>query len=197
MSKVPIKRGDVIIRYLTPFGVWHYGIVTEVKAQNLNDIFLLELADASGIAKVSLHEFMYKRHYFWLDNFDDEIARNSTYSIDERIERAYQMFREQKLLYTLNKYNCEYYVRRCIFKNPALWISKQTSEMGKDRLSMLSKLVGTIMHGIAGKYVDISRVEHDLNKDKQGFEVCLECGKFWPHSLADGQHLTNKSNKHT
>lgn len=175
-----IKRGDAIMRYLTPFGVWHYGIVTEVRAQNLNDIFLLELADASGIAKVTLAEFMYGRHYFWIDDFADEMANNSTYSIDERIRRAYQMYREQKLSYTLNKYNCEYYVRRCIFKNPALWISKQTTEIGKDRIRMLGKLLGTITHGIIDKYIDTSHIEYDQNKDKPGFKVCLECGGFSP-----------------
>jgi hypothetical protein len=181
-----IKRGDVIIRYLTPFGVWHYGLVVDVKGQNLNDIFLLELADSTGIAKISLHQFMYERYYFWIDNFDSEIANNSTYNIDERIERAYKLYREQKLLYTLNKYNCEYFVRRCIFKNPALWISRQTKEMGKDRLAMMSKLIGTIAHGIVGKYVDISRIEFDLNSDKQGFEVCLDCGSITalPNRLA-------------
>ncbi len=173
-----IKRGDVIIRYLTPFGVWHYGIVTDVKAQNLNDIFLLELADASGVAKVSLLEFMYGRYYFWIDDFAGEMTNNSIYSIDERIKRAYKMYKEQKLSYTLNKFNCEYYVRRCIFKNPALWVSKQTTEIGKDRLRMFGKLLGTIAHGILDKYIDTSRIEHDQNKDKTGFEVCLECGGF-------------------
>jgi hypothetical protein len=175
----PIRRGDVLIRYLTPFGVWHYGMVTEVKDQNLDDIFMLELADSSGVAKITLRQFMYGRHYFWIDNFDEEIRKNSTFSIDERIERAYKMFREQELIYTINKYNCEYFVRKCIFMNKVLWLSKQTSDIGKDRISMLGKLLGTITHGIASKYVDLSRFEYDLNKNKIGFEVCHECGNFW------------------
>lgn len=175
----PIRRGDVLIRYLTPFGVWHYGMVTEVKAQTLDDIFVIELADSSGIAKSTLREFMYGRYYFWIDNFDEERARNSTYDVDETISRAYKLFQQQKLIYTMNKYNCEYFVRRCIFTNPALWISKQTRDISRDKVTMLGKLLGTIVQGIASKYIDLSRLEFDLNKDKQGYEVCLECGNFW------------------
>lgn len=174
-----IKRGDVLMRFLTPFSVWHYGIVIEVKGQNANDIFMLEFADSRGITKITLLEFMYGRKYFWLDNFDNEVAKNPTFSIDERIERALRLYKSQKLIYTINKYNCEYYVRRCIFRDSALWISQQTRNLGKDRLTVLSKLAFVVAFGSLNKFLDFDDYERDMNREKNGYEVCICCGDFW------------------
>lgn len=180
-----IQVGDVLIRYLLPFSVWHYGIVVKVKSQNANDITMLEFADASGIAKTSMMGFMYGRKYVWVDNFDDETAKHATFPIDERIRRAFKMYREQKILYTLNKYNCEYYVRRCMFVDPVRWISKQTTEIGKNRMSVIAKISFMIGYGILDKYTDLSDCEKDSNKDKYGYEVCLHCGEFSEHKPTD------------
>lgn len=191
-----IKVGDVLIRYLLPFSVWHYGIVVDVKSQNANDIFMLEFADASGIAKISLMEFMYGRQYVWVDNFDDEVAKSTTYPVEDRIRRAYKMYREQKLSYTINKYNCEYFVRRCIFVNPANWISKQTTEIGKNRLSVLGKISFMIGYGIIDKYLDLSTCERDMNQDKYGYVVCLKCGVIQSNDSRRGNHARQKRRKH-
>lgn len=177
-----IKVGDVLIRYLLPFSVWHYGIVIKVRSQNANDISLLEFADSSGIAKITLLDFMYGRKYFWVDNFDSEAAVATTFPIAERIARAKKMYREQKLTYTINKYNCEYFVRRCTFVDPARWVSKQTTEIGKNRLSVLSKIAFMIGYGIIDKYMDLSDCERDMNRDKYGYSVCLCCGELFEHN---------------
>lgn len=177
-----IKPGDILIRYLLPFSVWHYGIVVKVKSQNANDIIILEFADSSGIAKVTMMDFMYGRQYVWVDNFDDEAAKYATYPIAERIKRAYKMFREQKLSYTINKYNCEYYVRRCMFIDPVRWISKQTTEIGKNRMTVIAKISFMIGYGLLDKYTDLSDCEKDSNKDKYGYKVCLDCGDISEHN---------------
>lgn len=179
-----IQVGDILIRYLLPFSVWHYGIVVKVNGQNANDITMLEFADASGIAKVTLMDFMYGRQYVWVDNFDDEMAKYATFPIEERIKRAYKMYREQKLSYTINKYNCEYFVRRCTFVDPVRWISKQTTEIGKNRMSVIAKISFMIGFGILDKYMDLSDCEKDNNKDKYGYRVCLKCGEITEHNLA-------------
>lgn len=179
----PIEVGDVVIRYLPPFSVWHYGIVVNVISQNAKDILILEFADSSGIAKVSLLDFMYGREYFWIDNFDDEISDASLlYPIKERIARAYKMFNEQKLSYTINKYNCEYFVRRCMFRDSQKWISRQTAEIGKDKLTVLAKLALTVVYGTIDKYMDLSDCERCMNQDKFGYKVCLDCGRIKPHN---------------
>jgi Lecithin retinol acyltransferase len=178
-----IKVGDVLIRYLLPFSVWHYGMVVDVKSQNANDIFMLEFADSSGINKISLMDFMYGRKYVWVDNFDSEVKKATTFPINERIRRAYKLYREQKLTYTINKFNCEYFVRRCIFVDPVRWISKQTTEIGKNRLSVIGKISFMIGYGIIDKYLDLSTCESDMNPDKYGYEVCLTCGEIQEHKL--------------
>lgn len=178
-----VKVGDVVMRFLLPFSVWHYGIVVNVKSQNAKDILILEFADASGINKVTLLDFMYGRRYFWIDDFTDELAKYKTYSIRERIKRAYIMFAEQKLSYTINKYNCEYYVRRCIFRDPENWISRQTRDISKNKLSVLSKLLFITIHGAIDKYMDLSECESDMNKDKYGYNVCLDCGEISEHNI--------------
>lgn len=182
----PIAVGDVVIRFLLPFSVWHYGLVVKVLSQNAKDILILEFADANGITKSSLLDFMYGRQYFWIDNFDDEYkslnVSSDLYTIEERIARAYKMFSEQKLSYTINKYNCEYFVRRCIFKDNRKWVSRQTSEIGKDKLSVLSKLAFTVMYGAVDKYMDLSDCERDMHSDKPGYKVCLDCGEVSSHT---------------
>lgn len=180
----PIVVGDVVIRFLLPFSVWHYGIVVEVLSQNAKDILILEFADANGITKSSLLDFMYGRQYVWIDNFDDEVAGpKALYPIGERIARAFKMFNEQKLSYTINKYNCEYFVRRCMFRDSRKWVSRQTSEIGKNKLSVMTKLAFTIMYGAIDKYMDLSDCEKDMNPDKFGYKVCLDCGELSPHSV--------------
>lgn len=177
-----IKVGDVLIRYLLPFSVWHYGIVTEVKSQNANDIFIMDFSDACGITRTSLLDFMYGRQFVWVDNFDKEIKKYTTYPVEERIKRAYKMYNEQKLSYTINKYNCEYFVRRCTFVDPVRWISKQTTEIGKNRLSVLGKISFMIGYGIIDKYLDLSTCERDMNRDKYGYRVCAKCGELFEHN---------------
>lgn len=176
-----IKVGDVVMRFLLPFSVWHYGIVVDVLSQNAKDILILEFADASGINKVTLLDFMYGRQYFWLDDFNDE-RHLKVFPLRKRIERAYKMFEEQKLSYTINKYNCEYYVRRCIFRDPLNWVSKQTKEIGRNKLSVLTKLAFVSLYGAADKYLDLSECESGMNKDKFGYKVCLDCGEMSAHN---------------
>jgi hypothetical protein len=177
-----IRVGDILIRFLLPFSVWHYAIVVDVLSQNAKDILVLEFADQTGIAKVTMIDFMYGRQYTWIDNFDAEVSKFKTFPTAKRIERAYKMFAEQKLCYTINKYNCEYYVRRCIFRDPANWISKQTKEIGRDKLSIITKLAFISVYGAIEKYVDLSDCERDMNKDKFGYKVCLTCGDIAEHN---------------
>lgn len=176
-----IKKGDVLIRFLMPFSVWHYGLVIRVDSQNANDILLLEFDDSNKISRVTLHQFMYHRVYFWIDDFDKEMLDHPDqfYSIDERIKRGIKLADSTKLFYTINNYNCEYFVRRCVFKDKLLWLSGQTREIGKTKFGVFSKLAFLFGYGIVGKHADFSRCECDFNPTAFGYIVCLHCGKFF------------------
>ncbi len=176
--------GDVLIRYLMPFSVWHYGIVIQVGEQNLDDILLLEFADGDKVTRVTLREFMYGRIYFWIDDFDYEMkvyGAEVFYPRKERLARAIKIAEINGMTYSINKYNCEYFVRKCVFKNRNLWISGQTSAIGETKFSVYSKIFLIFVYGMAKNHVDSSRWESRLDPTKFKYVVCVNCGGIHNH----------------
>lgn len=176
-----IKKGDVLIRYLLPFGVWHFGIVIEVKNQNINDILLLEFSDGEKVTRITLIDFMYQRHYFWIEDFNEEYIKYGPsvfYTINERVERAKQIANKGGLSYTINKYNCEYFVRRCVFKDTFLWKSVQTEKIGEYKINVIGKIALMLIYSfsIAGDLLDTSYHEVDQNPTNYKYIVCYNCG---------------------
>jgi hypothetical protein len=176
-----LKPGDILIRYLMPFSVWHYGIVIKVLDQNLDNILLFEFADADKVTRVSLRDFMYGRIYFWIDdfafereNYGDEVF----FSIEERIARAYKIAKKGGMYYTINKYNCEYFTRKCVFKNKELWPSKQTSNIGETKFSIYAKIGLLFTYGILKNHTDTTKWESRLNPTPFKYVVCIKCGQI-------------------
>lgn len=174
-----IKVGDVLFRYLTPYSVWHYGIVIDVVKQNANQIYMLELADSSGIQHITLTEFMYGRNYFWIDEFRGEITDENSFDIRTRINRAIKLYHENKLLYTMNYYNCEYFVRRCVFKDPKHWESKQSNKISESRLSFYKKMGTILLYGLAEKYYNLNNIEKNSRPTNLRYYVDLNNGKIF------------------
>lgn len=187
-----IKNGDVVIRLLIPYMVWHYGIVVKVNSQNANDILILEFSDDEGIKKSTLAEFMFGRLFFWVNTFHDEksiYGKDSFFSIGTRIQRAYNIYKKNNLSYNMMKYNCEYYVRKCVFRHESLWESKQTYEISKSVFNLYSKLLVVFAFNMLTNLTDCKMLESDSHPTKHGYRYCRKC-----HSIFYFGNKSGKSN---
>jgi len=158
-----IKYGDVLFRYLPEYQVWHAGIVVNVKSQHWDYIYILEFGDNDTISLVELQNFLWGRLYFWVGRFEEEkkfYGKSVFRSVKERVQAALDLFETNNLKYTLHKYNCEYFVRRCTFRDQALWPSPQTMLISRSRALLGVKLMSMFLFNIT------HNLENDLHFEK-------------------------------
>src|SRR5690606_20575783 len=142
-----------------------------------NNIIMLEF-DESGINKVSLTDFMFGREYFWVQNFENELYHygpNVFNSIEERVNRAIEIYEKNNLVYNISKYNCEYFTRKCVFKYEALWESSQSSDIVKNWDTLLSKTVVMTLFSIVSKFKNLNTFEKKLNPTNNKYKFCKDC----------------------
>jgi hypothetical protein len=174
--------GDVVFRYLPEYQVWHAGIVYRVNEDlpdNSHFVYLLEFDDSDQISQVSLYNFLWNRKYFWVTTFQDEreLFGDSVFrTTRDKMATAYELFRSNQLKYTLHKYNCEYFVRRCTFKDSRLWASTQTAPYGQSRLALYTKLVSIVVFGMMNKM--IGDVEYEKNMREKDIAYFAVDGKY-------------------
>ncbi len=169
-----IKCGDVLIRFLPQFQVWHWGIVTEIHSYDLDGIMLMEFTDSNKIDKVTLRVFCYYRKYFWVHSFHEEYARfgkNVFRPTSERIRIANQLYRQNVLTYNISKYNCEYFCRRCVFYDKSLWISKQTEIVATSVWTFVLKLATVSVANMINRFGELLEIEKDGRPGDIRYEV--------------------------
>jgi hypothetical protein len=105
------------------------GIICDIHAYTPDDIYIMELNESDHINKITLRTFMYGRHYVWvvsykreMELFGPEVFRSRT----ERLQVAIDKYLKNDMKYHLYNYNCEYFVRMCVFNQERLWKSSQT-----------------------------------------------------------------------
>lgn len=175
-----IKPGDVLFRFLPEYQVWHTGIViiADPNKQHWDHIHVLEFDDTDRISKVPLRQYLWFRKYFWVTKFENEYmtyGKSVFKSRRERIRTAMELFATQPLTYTIHKYNCEYFVRRCVFNDEKLWQSPQTVNVAKTRIGLWAKLANVALFNMLYKIDDNLEFEkkeknheHRYHIDKKG-----------------------------
>lgn len=169
-----LRPGDVLFRFLPEYQVWHTGIIIEAPEQHCDSINLMEFDDSNNVAKVTLRNYLWFRKYFWVARFQDEMEKfgHSVFrTLEERIQTAKDLYADNSLTYTLNRYNCEYFVRRCVFKDPLLWASNQTMVLSNSRLALYSKLATIFIFNIIHKFND----DLEYEQDKLKYEYKYQC----------------------
>lgn len=157
-----LKCGDILIRFLPQFQVWHWGIIVDIVSYDLDGIFVLEFTDSDKIDKVTLRGFCYYRKYFWVHVFNDEYRKYGPSvfrPLNERVAIAYDLYRNNLLTYNMSKYNCEYFCRRCVFRDKNLWISKQTELIARSFPVFISKLATVIASNLFVKFGEQLEIE--------------------------------------
>jgi len=176
-----IKIGDVLIRFLPQFQVWHWGIVTDIYTYDLDGIYVMEFTDSDKIARVTLRAFCWYRKYFWVHTFryEHQFYGNSVFRpMTERIQMANQLFNENILSYNMIKYNCEYFVRRCVFNDPTLWPSKQVQIIGQSSKLVFFKLMAAIVANTMTKMGELLELEKNNRPYDIRYEVNLDSKTF-------------------
>jgi hypothetical protein len=170
-----LEPGDVMFRFLPEYQVWHAGIVSRVKEKyNANYIYLLEFDDADQITETPLSTFMWGRKYCWRTNFAEELkcfGPGVFRSRKDRVKTAFELFYSHDLRYSMNMYNCEYYVRRCVFSDPKLWPSKQTEYITQSRASVWLKLSTVVIHSIVNRVRNSLEREANMRIDEDKFMI--------------------------
>lgn len=173
-----IQIGDVLARFLPEYQVWHTGIVVKVDKQHYDFIDLMEFDDTNEISIVTLRQYLWGRKYFWVLKFDAERKKMGDKvfrSRKDRVLTAYDIYKKNNLKYTIHKYNCEYFTRRCVFNNELLWPSSQTVRIAKSRSLFYIKLFSVMAFGVI----------HNINKDKE-FEKNLNTTDY-PYKCIDSK----------
>lgn len=168
-----IKRGDILIRFLPQFQVWHWGIVVEIISYDLDGIMVMEFTDSDKIDKVSLRSFCFYRKYFWVHSFHEEYTRFGPgvfRPLNERIKVAYQLYKQNLLTYNISKYNCEYFCRRCVFYDKSLWISKQTEIVATSVWTFVLKLATISVANMINRFGEML----ELERDNRPGDICYE-----------------------
>lgn len=174
---MPLKKGDILIRFLPQFQVWHWGIVVDIISYDLDGIVVMEFTDSDKIDKVTLRAFCFFRKYFWVHCFREEIHKYGLSvfrSLTERLQVAHTLYRENLLTYNISKYNCEYFCRRCVFREPELWTSKQTELIGRSTVLFLSKLATVAMANIFVRFGEILDLEKNNRPTDIRYEVSAD-----------------------
>ena len=172
-----LKLGDVLFRYLPEYQVWHVGLVARINEKypnNTHHVYVLEFDDSNIISESSLYNFLWNRKYFWVTSFSEELEHfgpSIFRTTRERIQTAFDLFASNKLKYTLHKYNCEYFARRCVFSDSSLWASKQTVPLGRSRLALYSKLISIAVLSVVHKINNDLDFEKDLRPNDKRFII--------------------------
>lgn len=169
-----IKRGDILIRFLPQFQVWHWGIVVEINSYDLDGIYVMEFTDSNRVDKVTLRAFCYYRKYFWVHSFHEEYTKYGQAAfrpLHERIKIAYDLYRQNILTYNISKYNCEYFCRRCVFYDRSLWISKQTEIVATSVTTFLLKLLTISVANMINRFGEMLDLEKDARPGDIRYEV--------------------------
>lgn len=169
-----LQLGDVLYRFLPHYQVWHAGIVAVVDGNNWNDIEVLEFDDSNKISLVPLKNYMFHRKYFWVCKFQEErnIYGDRVFNSRKKtLENARKLWRENSLTYTLHKYNCEYFVRRCVFKYPKLWPSSQTESFTRSRELLGLKLITIAIFNSLYKINKKIDLEKDLRPNDDRYTI--------------------------
>lgn len=175
-----IKVGDVLFRFLPEYQVWHTGIVVSVEMQHIDKVHILEFDDTNNITLVTLRNYMWFRKYFWVAKFKEErkyFGKGVFRTMTERVNTAYQLHIDNSLTYTIYKYNCEYFVRRCVFNDPNLWESNQTMIIARSRLALYTKIASIMLFNIMYKLSDDLEYEKDKKPDEHQYK-CTKNGKI-------------------
>lgn len=170
-----IIPGNVVVRFLPQYQVWHWGIVVGVIKHDLDNIHVMEFSDTNTISLVTLREFCWYRKYFWIHTFSDEfdLYGRSVFNPPEQAVRiAYQLFRNNILTYNIARQNCEYFVRRCIFNTPLLWESNQTDVIGKSKILLMFKLTTVMLAALFFKFGEMLEYERDQLPQHIRYRVC-------------------------
>jgi len=170
-----IQEGQAVVRYLHEFQVWHWGIVVRVDEYNLDKIYVMEFTDSDRISLVTLRAFCWYRKYFWVHNFNNELALYGPgvfRSLPDRLAEANSCFKKNQLSYRIDKYNCEYFVRRCVFKDSRLWESQQTLIIGKSSHLFFAKLATVVLGSMVTKFGQFLEIEKEYRNQDIRYEVC-------------------------
>lgn len=169
-----IKRGDILIRFLPQFQVWHWGIVVDIKSYDLDGIIVMEFTDSDKIDKVTLRTFCYYRKYFWVHSFHEELNKYGSQvfrPLNERIRVAYDLYKKNILTYNISKYNCEYFCRRCVFYDKSLWVSKQTEIVATSAWAFILKLATVTVANMINRFGELLEMERDSRPSDIRYEV--------------------------
>lgn len=169
-----IQEGQAVVRYLHEFQVWHWGIIVKIEEYNLDKIFVMEFTDSDKISLVTLRSFCWLRKYFWVHMFDSELSLYGPKvfrSLQGRLAEANKCFKKNNLSYRIDKYNCEYFVRRCVFNDSRLWESQQTLIIGRSSHIFFAKLASVIVGSMMTKFGQFLEIEKDYRSKDIRYEV--------------------------
>lgn len=117
-------------RLLPGFRVWHMGIICNIDAYTPDDIHVWEFTDTDHINRISLRKFMLGRTYTWVLNYRREMELFGPSVFRSRVDRirvGMEQYLRDNMKYHLYDFNCEYFVRMCVFNDERLWKSPQTT----------------------------------------------------------------------
>jgi hypothetical protein len=140
----------------------------------MDHIRVLEFDDSDRITLNDLRGYMWYRKYFWVARFTmeyDIYGPKVFRSIPDRLRTALKLYEENKLTYSLNRYNCEYYVRRCVFNDPKLWESSQTKLITRDRIALYTKIGTMVVFNALGRFAETKEFEREFLKDEIPFLI--------------------------
>lgn len=168
-----IREGDAVVRYLQEFQVWHWGLVYRIQNYTLDGIFVMEFTDSDKISIVPLRTFCWYRKYFWVHAFEEEmrlLGPSVFRNIRDRLRTAEDCYKKNLLSYRIDKYNCEYFVRMCVFNDPKLWESQQTKIIGRSTQLFFAKLATVTLAAIYTKFGQLL----DMEKDYRDYDIRYE-----------------------
>jgi hypothetical protein len=121
-----VEVGDVLVRRIGNTGLFHYGLVTEVGPRGPVEVID---HDYDGRHHSDLAYFRWDQKRLWVAAFSAERRSGARFrSREERVAEALRLHKESSL-YCPETNNCEHFVRRCVFRDPALWYSRQVARI--------------------------------------------------------------------
>lgn len=121
-----VEVGDVLVRRIGNTGLFHYGLVTRVDGRGPTEVVD---HDYNGRHQSDLAYFRWDQKRLWVAAFGIERAAGARLRTpNERVAEARRLYAEGSL-YCPETNNCEHFVRRCVFRDPALWYSRQVARI--------------------------------------------------------------------
>lgn len=172
-----LKPGDSLFRYYPEYQVWHAGIVCYVgKGRDIESVEILEFDSSDCVSKVNLRQFMKGRKYFWVASYDLEklhYGESAFRCIRDRLRVGIDKWKECDIKYTINNYNCEYFVRMCVFKDENMWKSTQTDFMSKSKTMILLKMCTIFLGSILDKANHSMEIEKNSSDRKYDYPYII------------------------